>query len=131
MPTPNIVVLGTGMAGFGAAHRLHAGGITPVMYDKNNYHGGHTASFRYESGFLFDVGPHISVLREKRRRPGTNVAIVINTRVGDVKGMAKIFQSGTAGPVRLDPPAIAQRHRLLRVKAAESQLFPSHSDRAG
>ena len=45
------VVLGAGMAGFGAAHRLHAEGITPVMYDKNAYHGGHTASFRYESGF--------------------------------------------------------------------------------
>ena len=54
---PNIVVLGTGMAGFGAAYRLHAEGIAPVMYDKNAYHGGHTASFRYESGFLFDVGP--------------------------------------------------------------------------
>ncbi len=34
---PNIVVLGTGMAGFGAAHRLHSEGITPVMYDKNGY----------------------------------------------------------------------------------------------
>ena len=52
MPNPNIVVLGTGMAGFGAAYRLHAEGIAPAMYDKNNYHGGHTASFRYDSGFL-------------------------------------------------------------------------------
>ena len=63
---PNIVVLGTGMAGFGAAHRLHAEGITPVMYDKNAYHGGHTASFRYESGFLFDIGPHISFTKDPR-----------------------------------------------------------------
>jgi len=39
MPSPNVVVLGTGMAGFGAAHRLHAEGIAPVMYDKNSYHG--------------------------------------------------------------------------------------------
>ncbi len=54
------------MAGFGAAHRLHAEGIAPVMYDKNNYHGGHTASFRYESGFLFDVGPHISYTKDPR-----------------------------------------------------------------
>ncbi len=66
MPTPNIVVLGTGMAGFGAAHRLHAEGITPVMYDKNSYYGGHTASFRYETGFLFDVGPHISFTKDSR-----------------------------------------------------------------
>lgn len=66
MPTPSIVVLGTGMAGFGAAHRLHAEGVAPVMYDKNAYYGGHTASFRYESGFLFDVGPHISFTKDPR-----------------------------------------------------------------
>jgi protoporphyrinogen oxidase len=62
----NIVVLGSGMAGFGAAYRLHAEGITPVMYDKNGYHGGHTASFRYDSGFLFDMGPHISFTKDPR-----------------------------------------------------------------
>ena len=66
MSTPNIVVLGSGMAGFGAAYRLHSEGITPVMYDKNAYYGGHTASFRYESGFLFDVGPHISFTKDPR-----------------------------------------------------------------
>jgi protoporphyrinogen oxidase len=62
----NIVVLGSGMAGFGAAHRLHAEGIVPVMYDKNSYYGGHTASFRYENGFMFDVGPHISFTKNSR-----------------------------------------------------------------
>ena len=66
MAQENIVVLGSGMAGFGAAHRLHAEGIAPVMFDKNAYHGGHTASFRYESGFLFDVGPHISFTKDSR-----------------------------------------------------------------
>src|SRR6266581_5356121 len=66
MQTPNIVVLGTGMAGFGAAYRLHAEGIAPMMYDKNDYHGGHTASFRFESGFLFDMGPHISFTKDTR-----------------------------------------------------------------
>jgi protoporphyrinogen oxidase len=63
---PNVIILGTGMAGFGAAHRLHAEGVTPVMYDKNAYHGGHTASFRNDSGFLFDVGPHISFTKDTR-----------------------------------------------------------------
>ncbi len=63
---PNIVILGTGMAGFGAAYRLHAEGIRPVMYDKNGYHGGHTASFRYDNGFLFDMGPHISFTKDSR-----------------------------------------------------------------
>jgi protoporphyrinogen oxidase len=54
------------MAGFGAAYRLHAEHVTPMMYDKNSYHGGHTTSFRYESGFLFDVGPHISFTKDSR-----------------------------------------------------------------
>lgn len=63
---PNIVVLGSGMAGFGAAYRLHAEGVTPVMYDKNAYYGGHTASFRSDSGFLFDIGPHISFTKDPR-----------------------------------------------------------------
>jgi protoporphyrinogen oxidase len=54
------------MAGFGAAYHLHAEGVAPVMYDKNNYHGGHTASFRYDSGFLFDIGPHISYTKDPR-----------------------------------------------------------------
>ena len=62
----NIVLLGSGMAGFGAAYRLHAEGITPVMYDKNTYPGGHTASFRDNSGFLFDLGPHISFTKDAR-----------------------------------------------------------------
>jgi protoporphyrinogen oxidase len=63
---PNIIVLGTGMAGFGAAYKLKAEGIVPVMYDKNDYHGGHTASFRNDSGFMFDIGPHISFTKDPR-----------------------------------------------------------------
>ena len=63
---PNVIVLGTGMAGFGAAYRLHSEGIVPVIYDKNGYHGGHTASFRSSNGFLFDVGPHISYTKDPR-----------------------------------------------------------------
>jgi protoporphyrinogen oxidase len=62
----NIVVLGSGMAGFGAAYQLHAAGITPVIYEENDYYGGNTASFRYDSGFLFDVGPHISYTKDPR-----------------------------------------------------------------
>ena len=66
MLKPNIAVLGSGMAGFGAAHRLSTEGIAPTIYDKNAYYGGHTASFRYETGFLFDVGPHISFTKDPR-----------------------------------------------------------------
>lgn len=66
MAKPNVVVLGSGMGGFGAAYRLHAEGITPVMYDKNSYYGGHTTSVQYETGFIFDVGPHISFTKDTR-----------------------------------------------------------------
>jgi protoporphyrinogen oxidase len=62
----NIVVLGTGMAGFGAAYRLRAEGIRPTLFDKNSYYGGHTASFRDANGFLFDLGPHISFTKDPR-----------------------------------------------------------------
>lgn len=61
-----IAVLGTGMGGFGAAYRLHAEGIRPVMYDKNPFRGGHTSSFRHDGGFVFDVGPHISFTKDAR-----------------------------------------------------------------
>jgi protoporphyrinogen oxidase len=62
----NVVVLGTGMAGFGAASHLRKEGIRPVVYDKNPYYGGHTASFRDQNGFLFDLGPHISFTKDPR-----------------------------------------------------------------
>jgi protoporphyrinogen oxidase len=61
----NIVILGSGMGGFGAAYRFHNEGITPIMYDKNSYYGGHTASFP-DSGYIFDQGPHISFTKDTR-----------------------------------------------------------------
>jgi protoporphyrinogen oxidase len=63
---PNIVILGSGMGGLGAAYRLHNEGITPVMYEKNSYPGGQTATLRYDNGFLFDFGPHISFTKDPR-----------------------------------------------------------------
>ena len=66
MPNPNVVIIGSGMAGLGAAYRLHSEGIVPFMYDKHAYYGGHTASFRFEGGFLFDMGPHISFTKDPR-----------------------------------------------------------------
>jgi protoporphyrinogen oxidase len=62
----NIVVVGSGMAGFGAAHRLRREGIRPVVYERSSYYGGHTASFVDRSGFLFDLGPHISFTKDPR-----------------------------------------------------------------
>ncbi len=61
----NIAILGTGMAGWGAAYRLQAAGVRPTLYEQNRYYGGHTASFRHNN-FLFDIGPHISFTQDKR-----------------------------------------------------------------
>jgi len=61
-----IAILGSGMAGFGAAHRLRQEGIGSVTYDKNDYFGGHTASFRHNTGFIFDEGPHVSFTKHER-----------------------------------------------------------------
>jgi protoporphyrinogen oxidase len=61
-----IAILGTGMAGWGAVHRLHEEGIASVTYDKNEYFGGHTASFKHPSGFIFDEGPHVSFTKHER-----------------------------------------------------------------
>lgn len=62
----NIVVVGSGMAGFGASRFLTAEGIRPTLYEQSSYYGGHTASFLDEQGFLFDLGPHISFTKDAR-----------------------------------------------------------------
>jgi protoporphyrinogen oxidase len=60
-------VLGTGMAGFGAAHKLREAGVAPVLFDKKGHFGGHTASFQYEGGaYTFDEGPHVSFTPHER-----------------------------------------------------------------
>jgi protoporphyrinogen oxidase len=56
----NVTILGTGMAGFGAAHAAHGAGIRPVMFDMHPHIGGHTASFTFPGGWTFDEGPHVS-----------------------------------------------------------------------
>lgn len=61
-----IAILGSGMAGFGAAHHLHQQGLTSVMYDKNSYYGGHTSSYVFPEGWVFDEGPHVSFTQDKR-----------------------------------------------------------------
>src|SRR5512143_3491957 len=54
------------MGGCGAAYRLYAEGRRAILFDKNPYPGGHTASFQHPEGFLFDVGPHISFTKDPR-----------------------------------------------------------------
>lgn len=61
-----IAILGSGMAGCGAAHHLHTQGVASVMYDKHAYFGGHTSSHVFPGGWLFDEGPHVSFTEEQR-----------------------------------------------------------------
>ena len=58
-------VIGTGMAGFGAAYTLEAAGVPFLCYDKNPYYGGHTTTIE-RSGFFFDEGGHISFTKDER-----------------------------------------------------------------
>lgn len=61
-----IVILGTGMAGWGAVYRLKSEGLKSTVYDKNPYYGGRTTSHKYDGGFIFDEGPHVSFTEDKR-----------------------------------------------------------------
>jgi protoporphyrinogen oxidase len=61
-----ICVLGTGMAGYGAAHRLTEAGVRPVIFDKRGHFGGHTSSFTFEGRYTFDEGPHVSFTKHER-----------------------------------------------------------------
>lgn len=61
-----ICVLGTGMAGWGAAHHLREAGLSPILFDKKPHYGGHTASFLREGQFTFDEGPHVSFTSHER-----------------------------------------------------------------
>ena len=62
----DIVVIGTGMAGYGAAHRLQEAGVRALLFDKNPHYGGHTASYLYENKYTFDEGPHVSFTKHER-----------------------------------------------------------------
>ena len=63
-----IVILGAGMAGFGAAYQLANEGVRGVIYDERPAIGGHTSSRASADGFIFDDGPHISFTKDQRFR---------------------------------------------------------------
>ena len=66
MAADRIVIMGAGMAGFGASHRLHAAGLRATVYEMESRVGGHTRSFVHEGQWIFDDGPHVSFTRDKR-----------------------------------------------------------------
>jgi protoporphyrinogen oxidase len=63
-----IVVLGTGMAGLGAATVLRDAGAPFLVLDRASRYGGHTITHRHPAGFLFDDGPHVSFTKDERIR---------------------------------------------------------------
>ena len=44
----------------GAAHKFFEAGTDTKTFEKNSYAGGHTTSWTFDTGFIFDEGPHIS-----------------------------------------------------------------------
>ncbi|MDO6416178.1 FAD-dependent oxidoreductase [Sphingomonas sp. BIUV-7] len=66
MSDGNIVILGGGMAGFGAANQLFEMGIKPRMFEQRARPGGLTSSFDHGDGFIFDEGVHISFSKSER-----------------------------------------------------------------
>jgi protoporphyrinogen oxidase len=55
-----VLIIGTGMAGLGAAHVIRHSGLPYLLIDKRVQPGGHTSSWQNPEGFVFDEGPHIS-----------------------------------------------------------------------
>jgi len=66
MTQSRICIIGSGMAGFGAAHRFHEAGLSTLLFEKHPHYGGHTASYTFPEGFVFDEGPHISFTKDER-----------------------------------------------------------------
>ena len=56
------------MAGLAPGTPFEAAGMPFVMYDRNPYYGGHTHSLRYDTGFVFDEGGHVSFTKHRHVR---------------------------------------------------------------
>ncbi len=55
-----IIIIGAGPTGLGAAYRLKELGYENwVIYEKENYIGGLSSSFKDEKGFTWDIGGHV------------------------------------------------------------------------
>src|SRR5262245_32081063 len=59
-------VIGSGMAGYGAAHRLTEAGKEPVIFERRGHWGGHTASYVYENRYTYDDAPHATFSNSER-----------------------------------------------------------------
>lgn len=61
-----VVVFGSGMAACGAAFRLQEEGFPHQLFDKGDHPGGHTKTYEYPGGWVFDDGPHVSFTDDER-----------------------------------------------------------------
>jgi protoporphyrinogen oxidase len=61
----NLVILGSGMGGLGAAFAAREAGVSSVIFDKSSHPGGHTIS-HIRDGYTFDEGPHVSFTKNPR-----------------------------------------------------------------
>ena len=66
MDDQGFAILGSGMAGFGAANQLYERGVRAKLYDLRSRPGGLTSSFDFGDGFVFDEGVHISFTKSGR-----------------------------------------------------------------
>lgn len=81
-----VSILGSGMAGCGAAYRLHQAGVASTMYDKGGHWGGHTSSHVFPGGWVFDEGPHVSFTQDRRIQDilAANIGAQFETRTTKV-----------------------------------------------
>ncbi len=61
-----VIILGAGMAGYGAARKFREENVEVLMFEKNDYYGGHCASYLFDNKWVFDDGPHISFTKSEK-----------------------------------------------------------------
>lgn len=62
----DVIILGAGMAGYGAAQKFKEAGVKAQLFEKEGHFGGHCASFKFNNKWIFDDGPHISFTKNQR-----------------------------------------------------------------
>lgn len=60
-----VIILGAGMAGYGAAKKLTENNVPIHVFEKENHYGGHCASYTFDKKWIFDDGPHISFTKSQ------------------------------------------------------------------
>ncbi len=87
-----VTIIGAGMAGFGAAHKLYNNNLKSVIFERNQHYGGNCASFSYDGGYIFDLGPHLSFTKFERVKE--LFAKSVNQEFQDIKIKASNYWKG-------------------------------------